>query len=90
LQNPLNTTTNNHPLLLNFPLNYPPPTQILSPSTQISQKLKQPNLQPQHITQHIFSTYLITQSLQHPHLLIPTTAEITLSNFILSQIPYSQ
>ncbi|WP_186364625.1 undecaprenyl diphosphate synthase family protein, partial [Staphylococcus hominis] len=77
-------TKNNTPFKLLFPINYPPPAQLLQTIKSIYHQL-QPNPQnTHHIHQFIISKHLITHPYPHPHLLIPTSPEQPLTNFLIS------
>lgn len=86
----MKSTANNDGLILNFALNYGGRTEIISACRQISEKVKEGKLRAEDITEEMFSAYLMTESLQDPDLLIRTSGEIRLSNFMLWQIAYSE
>lgn len=90
VENAVKSTANNDGLVLNFALNYGGRTEIVSACRQISEKVKEGKLQAEDITEEMFSAYLMTESLQDPDLLIRTSGEIRLSNFMLWQIAYSE
>lgn len=52
--------------------------------------MKEGSLNVEDIDESLFSTYLMTESLQDPELLIRTSGEIRLSNFMLWQVAYSE
>lgn len=90
VENAVKSTANNDGLVLNFALNYGGRTEIVSACRQISEKVKEGKLRAEDITEEMFSAYLMTESLQDPDLLIRTSGEIRLSNFMLWQIAYSE
>ncbi|MCY7833742.1 undecaprenyl diphosphate synthase family protein, partial [Bacillus spizizenii] len=51
---------------------------------------KDGSLNIEDIDESLFSNYLMTESLQDPELLIRTSGEIRLSNFMLWQVAYSE
>jgi len=90
LQDVVRATKNNNKLILNLALNYGAREEILHVTRNIAKNIKSGNLQPREINEKVFSTHLYTKDLPDPDLLIRTSGEYRLSNFLLWQISYSE
>ncbi|MEC0708187.1 isoprenyl transferase [Bacillus haynesii] len=83
-------TENNDGLILNFALNYGGRAEIVRAAKRIAEEAKKGTLNIEEIDEKLFSDYLMTEALQDPDLLIRTSGEIRLSNFMLWQLAYSE
>lgn len=83
-------TENNDGLILNFALNYGGRAEIVRAAKKIAEEAKKGTLNTEEIDEKLFSDYLMTETLQDPDLLIRTSGEIRLSNFMLWQLAYSE
>lgn len=83
-------TENNDGLILNFALNYGGRAEIVRAAKRIAEEAKKGTLNTEEIDEKLFSDYLMTETLQDPDLLIRTSGEIRLSNFMLWQLAYSE
>ncbi|MDZ5720305.1 isoprenyl transferase [Bacillus inaquosorum] len=83
-------TAQNDGMILNFALNYGGRTEIVTAAKALAEKVKEGSLDIEDIDESLFSNYLMTESLQDPELLIRTSGEIRLSNFMLWQVAYSE
>ncbi|MCY7779493.1 isoprenyl transferase [Bacillus haynesii] len=83
-------TENNDGLILNFALNYGGRAEIVRAAKRIAEEAKKGTLNTEEIDEKLFSDYLMTEALQDPDLLIRTSGEIRLSNFMLWQLAYSE
>lgn len=83
-------TKNNTGLILNFALNYGSRKEMLSGIKQIAEQVKANQLSPDEIDEQLFSRYLLTNPLPDPDLLIRTSGELRISNFMLWQLAYSE
>lgn len=83
-------TKNNDGLLLNFALNYGSRYEIMRAIKQIMEDIDCLKLSIDTLDEKIFSEYLYTNGLKDPDLLIRTSGEQRLSNFLLWQLAYTE
>lgn len=77
-------------LLLNIALNYGSRTEIADAARVIAKDCVSGKVDPDDIDEKTFSGYLYTKDLPDPDLLIRTSGEMRLSNFLLWQLSYSE
>jgi undecaprenyl diphosphate synthase len=77
-------------MIVNVALSYGGRDEIIRAIKKIVQAVKQGNLKEDDITEDIFSNYLFTKDLPDPDLLIRTSGEMRLSNFLLWQMAYTE
>ncbi|MBU3912242.1 MAG: isoprenyl transferase [Candidatus Omnitrophica bacterium] len=77
-------------LNLNIALSYGSRQEILNAARMLSKEVKNGRLQPEQIDERLFSKYLYTNESPDPDLLIRTSGEMRVSNFLLWQISYSE
>ncbi len=63
---------------------------MLSGIQRLAQDAKDGKVNPAEINEHLFSRYLLTDPLPDPDLLIRTSGELRISNFMLWQLAYSE
>jgi undecaprenyl diphosphate synthase len=83
-------TRNNTGLVLNFALNYGSRSEIIQAVNKIIDDVNSGTVEKSAITEETFSSYLMTSKLRDPDLLIRTSGEIRLSNFMLWQLAYTE
>src|SRR5690625_2063310 len=83
-------TKNNDGLLLNFALNYGSRYEIIRALQHIISDIDRAKISTDAIDEETFSKYLYTNGLSDPDLLIRTSGEQRLSNFLLWQLAYSE
>ena len=83
-------TTNNTGTTLILALNYSAKSEILSAVKSIAQQSKNGNLNINDITDKTIDDNLYTAGIPDPELLIRTSGELRISNFLLWQIAYSE
>lgn len=83
-------TRNNTGLILNFALNYGSRKELLCGIRHIAEQVRDGQLAPGDITEELVSAHLLTGGLPDPDLLIRTSGEMRISNFMLWQIAYSE
>ncbi len=81
-----NNTRGNLVLALSYGSQY----EILSAVKQIGAKLKSGELQEEDVTEKIFEEHLYTRDFPPVDLLIRTSGEVRLSNFLLWQLAYAE
>jgi undecaprenyl diphosphate synthase len=80
----------NNGLTLILALSYGARTEIVEAVRSIGQKIKEGALDPAEINEQLISQNLYTQHYPDPDLLIRTSGEMRLSNFLLWQISYAE
>ncbi|WP_429970806.1 isoprenyl transferase [Fructilactobacillus sp. Tb1] len=90
VDNAIEDTRNCTGMILNFALNYGSRLEILNATKNIASKVKNGTLNINDIDEDIFSNNLETSGLPDPDLLIRTSGEERISNFLLWQIAYSE
>ncbi len=90
LKRTIEATRGNRGLVLNLALNYGGRSEIVDAAKRIAHQVKEAKLNPEEITENSFSQFLYTQGLPDPDLLIRTSGEMRISNFLLWQISYSE
>ncbi|KIL44918.1 isoprenyl transferase [Jeotgalibacillus soli] len=83
-------TSHNDGLILNFAFNYGSRSEILSAVKNIALEVQNSELNIHQIDEKLFSSYLMSGHLSDPDLLIRTSGEIRLSNFMLWQVAYAE
>ena len=86
----IEATQQNTGLILNLALNYGGRSEIVDAVRKIVARAKENHLNPEEIDEALFSHYLYTHFLPDPDLLIRTSGEMRVSNFLLWQISYSE
>ncbi|MDD3877117.1 MAG: isoprenyl transferase [Bacteroidales bacterium] len=90
LQDTINKTSLNKKTTLVLALSYSSKWEILNAVKAISKDINDGKLDIDNISYEIFSSYLTTASIPDPELLIRTSGEMRISNFLLLQIAYSE
>lgn len=83
-------TIKNSDILVNLALNYGARSEIVDAAKKIAKSVKQNKLNPDDISEDNFSDYLYTAGLPDPDMLIRTSGEMRVSNFLLWQISYAE
>ena len=71
-------------------LSYSGRWDILNAVKNIAQKVKKGDMGVEEIDQHIFGQHLCTDGIPDPELIIRTSGEFRISNFLLYQLAYSE
>src|SRR5262245_20993535 len=90
LKKSITTLSKNNGLTLVMALSYGSRIEIVEAVRSIAEKAKQGKLDPADITEQVISQHLWTRSLPDPDLLIRTSGEMRVSNFLLWQISYAE
>ncbi len=83
-------TRNNRGMVLNLALSYGGREEITHAVRRLAQKVSQGELTPRDITQESICHHLYTAAMPDPDLIIRTSGEFRLSNFLLWQAAYSE
>ncbi|MBW4549799.1 MAG: isoprenyl transferase [Aphanocapsa sp. GSE-SYN-MK-11-07L] len=90
MQRSHNATLHNQQVHLTVAINYGSRAEITQICRQLAEQAQQGRLNPAEITEELLSECLNTTSLPHPDLLIRTSGEMRLSNFLLWQLAYAE
>ncbi|MFA5084778.1 MAG: isoprenyl transferase [Candidatus Omnitrophota bacterium] len=90
LKSVMDKTMSGSSLLLNLALNYGARGEIVDAVRAVSKDCVAGKADPDRIDEKDFSGYLYTKNLPDPDLLIRTSGEMRLSNFLLWQLSYSE
>ena len=90
LKTSIDLTSENKGLTLNLALSYSARWEILNAVKQIAQKIEKGELNSAEITYNVISQNLTTCNMPDPELLIRTSGESRISNFLLWQIAYAE
>lgn len=90
IEKAIEETKDNNGLVLNFALNYGSRAEIIDAVKQVLNDSKNGILDETDLNEDVFSSYLMTSEYKDPDLLIRTSGEIRLSNFMLWQLAYSE
>jgi undecaprenyl diphosphate synthase len=83
-------TKSNTGLILNFALNYGSRKEMLESMKSMYADIQSGAIQLDQIDEELYSDYLQTTGLPDPDLLIRTSGELRLSNFMLWQLAYTE
>jgi undecaprenyl diphosphate synthase len=90
LQDAINKTKNNTRMSLVLALSYSSKWEIVNAAKRIATEFKNGEININQIDQAMFSRYLTTGGIPDPELLIRTSGEYRISNFLLWQIAYAE
>ncbi len=90
IQKAVEKTRNNKGLVLNLALNYGGRTEILDAVKAIANSARAGMVDPKDVNEELFSGFLYTADLPDPDLLIRTSGEYRISNFLLWQTSYTE
>ena len=86
----IDKTKNNSGLTLVLALSYSGRWEIIKGIKALAEDLKKEKIQTADITEKLFENYLQTSGIPDPELLIRTSGELRVSNFLLWQIAYTE
>jgi len=90
LSEAINKTSHNTGMTLVLALSYSARWEILNAVKLIAADIKNDKLNENEINEELFRSYLNTKSIPDPELLIRTSGEMRISNFLLWQIAYTE
>jgi len=83
-------TKNNNKYLLNVCVNYGGRQEIVKVAKELALKSIAKEIKPSEINEELFNSELLTGGIKDPELLIRTSGEQRISNFLLWQLAYSE
>ena len=83
-------TNNNNAFTFNVCVNYGGRQEIVKVAKEIAFKSSSGEIKPSEINEELFNSALLTQGIKDPELLIRTSGEKRISNFLLWQLAYSE
>jgi undecaprenyl diphosphate synthase len=83
-------TSDKDGLILNLALSYGGRSEIVAGVRKVVEEVEKGKIRIEEITPDTFSQYLFTRDLPDPDLLIRTSGELRISNFLLWQIAYTE
>ena len=90
IQPALDATKDCKRMVLNLALSYSGRWDITEAARKIAREVKDGRLEPEDITQDTVNAALVTAGMPDPELLIRTSGELRISNFLLWQLAYSE
>lgn len=90
LRNLAESSKNNTGLNFQIAINYGSRDEIVRAIRRLAKDCADGALRPQDVTEKLFSSYLDTCEVPDPDLLIRTSGELRLSNFLMWQLAYSE
>ncbi len=90
LMSAIDDTKNNTRMTLHLALNYSARWEIVNATKNIANDVANGKLTPEAIDERLFTKYLATADIPDPELLIRTSGEHRISNYLLWQIAYSE
>ncbi|MFA5701617.1 MAG: isoprenyl transferase [Desulfuromonas sp.] len=90
VQDKLRQTENNTAMVLTLALSYGARDEIVRAARSVCAEVAKHGLEPEDIDEKMFASHLDTASMPDPDILIRTSGEQRVSNFLLWQIAYSE
>jgi len=84
------TKSNTEGLTLQMAISYGSRAEIIHATKAIAEKVRDKRLEPEDITEQVFENHLYTADVPDPDLLIRTSGEQRISNYLLWQLAYTE
>jgi undecaprenyl diphosphate synthase len=90
LENAISKTAGNTGMMLTLALSYSSRGEIVHAAKALAAKVQSGEIQPADIDEKLFEDNLYTSGMPNPELLIRTSGEYRISNYLLWQIAYAE
>jgi undecaprenyl diphosphate synthase len=90
IERSMQETANNQGIQFTVATNYGGRQEIMHACRAIATQIQQGKIQPKDIDEALFEQHLYTQGITDPDLLIRTSGEMRISNFLLWQVAYAE
>lgn len=90
LKEAISQTSGHERMTLNLALSYSSRWEITDAAQKLSKDVVLGKVKPEDVDENLFKSYFVTHSIPDPELLIRTSGEYRISNFLLWQIAYSE
>ena len=90
ISNSESLTKSNNKFLLNVCVNYGGRQEIVKVAKELALKSSSGEIKPSEVNEELFNSELLTRGIKDPELLIRTSGEKRISNFLLWQLAYSE
>ncbi|PMP64957.1 MAG: isoprenyl transferase [Thermodesulfobacterium geofontis] len=84
------TTQENEKMVLCMALSYGGKNEIIKAVKKLAEEIKEGKISPEEIDEGLFRKFLDTKDIPDPDLLIRTSGEMRISNFLLFQLAYTE
>ena len=85
-----NETKDNTDIIVSIAINYGGRAEIADCVTKIAREIENGNIKPDEISEELINNNLYTKDIPDPDLLIRTSGEMRISNFLLWQLAYTE
>ncbi|MBE9101943.1 isoprenyl transferase [Vacuolonema iberomarrocanum] len=90
IERSMQETANNQGIEFTVATNYGGRQEIMQACRAIAMQIQQGHIQPEDIDEALFEQHLYTRGIADPDLLIRTSGEMRISNFLLWQVAYAE
>lgn len=90
IEQAIERTSKNTGMILNFAINYGSRKEILQSIKHLLKEAEQGKIRAEDLTEEVYEEYLLTRGIPDPDLLIRTSGELRISNFMLWQLAYTE
>lgn len=83
-------TAQNDGMILCLAVNYGGRTEISDAARRLAEDVRDGRIRPEQVDESLFASYLCTNGMSDPDLMIRTAGEMRISNFLLWQLSYAE